>query len=159
MTVPSASLPTGCMIRRATAQDQWRIRQLVLSAKLDPTQLRWQQFWVIEDQEKVIACGQLRSFENAQELGSLVVAKPWRDRGLGTVLTQHLIEEATQPLYLECLGKRLAQFYARFGFVPVRWQALPRSLQFKFGLSQLAKTVLRLPVAIMVQQGQSTSPS
>jgi amino-acid N-acetyltransferase len=147
------------MIRRATAQDQWRLRQLVLSAKLDPTQLRWQQFWVIEYQEKVIACGQLRSFEKAQELGSLVVAKPWRDRGLGTVLTQHLIEEATQPLYLECLGKRLAQFYARFGFVPVSWQALPRSLQLKFGLSQLAKTVLRLPVAIMVQQGESKSPS
>ncbi|MFP3435630.1 GNAT family N-acetyltransferase, partial [Paraburkholderia sp. SIMBA_061] len=81
-------------------------RKLVLSARLDPTQLRWEQFWVIECQGEVIACGQLRNFGDDQELGSLVVAKPWRDRALGTALTQHLIAQATQPLYLECLGKR-----------------------------------------------------
>lgn len=141
-------------MRRATQQDQWRIRKLVFSAKLDPTQLRWEQFWVIDYQGEVIACGQLRNFGDAQELGSLVVAKPWRDRALGTALTQHLIAQANQPLYLECLGKRLAEFYARFGFVSVNWQNLPRSLQFKFGLSQLAKTLLRLPVTIMVYRPQ-----
>lgn len=144
------TLPTGCVIRPATPQDQPRIRQLVFGARLDPTQLRWQQFWVIASEEQVIACGQLRSFENAQELGSLVVAKNWRDRGLGTALTQHLIQQATQPLYLECLGERLAQFYRRFGFVPVTWEALPRSLQWKFALSYLARRWLPLPITIMV---------
>lgn len=129
MSVNSASLPTGGTIRRATEQDQWQIIRLVLSAKLDPTQLRWQQFWVIEYQQQVIACGQLRNFESAQELGSLVVAKQWRDRDLGTILTQHLIAEATQPLYLECLGKRRVRFYARFGFVLVEGENLPRSLE------------------------------
>src|ERR671932_2532405 len=117
MTEPSPSLPLGCILRRASAGDIWPIRKLVLSARLDPTQLRWSQFWVIECEGRVVACGQLRSFPGAQELGSLVVTPAWRGRGLGSYLTKHLIQAATQPLYLECLGSRLAKFYTRFGFV------------------------------------------
>lgn len=144
-----SSLPAGCIIRPATNKDIWAIRKLVLGATLDPTQLRFSQFWVIESEGRVVACGQLRSFAEAQELGSVVVAPAWRGQGLGTYLVEHLINQATQPLYLECLGKRLAKFYVRFGFVPVSWQELPRSLKLKFGLSALATTWFRIPVTIM----------
>lgn len=143
------SLPPGCILRAACAKDIWSIRKLVLTAMLDPTQLRWSQFWVIECSGRLVACEQLRSFPDAQELGSLVVATPWRGRGLGTFLTKHLIQQATQPLYLECLGSRLARFYAHLGFAPVSWQDLPRSLRWKFGLSKLATTVLPIPLTIM----------
>ncbi|MEG4347195.1 GNAT family N-acetyltransferase [Microcoleus sp. A003_D6] len=149
MTEIPVSLPQECVLRQASEQDIKSIRMLVWSAKLDPTQLRWQQFWVIECEGKLAACGQLRNFAGAQELGSLVVAKDWRDRGLGSYLTKYLIEQATEPLYLECLGKRLASFYTRFGFVEVSVQELPQSLKFKFGLSQLAKILFRIPVTIM----------
>ncbi|MEG4091183.1 GNAT family N-acetyltransferase [Microcoleus sp. Pol12B4] len=148
----TCSLPSECAIRPASAQDIKSIRKLVWSAKLDPTQLRWQHFWVIECGGKLAACGQLRNFAGAQELGSLVVAKDWRDRGLGTYLTKYLIQQATEPLYLECLGKRLASFYTRFGFLEVSVQELPQSLKFKFGLSQLAKTLFKIPVTIMQYQ-------
>jgi len=120
----------------------------VLSAKLDPTQLRWSQFWIIKCEEHLVACGQLRSFAGAQELGSLVVAPAWRGRGLGIHLAKHLIEEATEPLYLECLGPRLKKFYLHLGFVAAAWQELPRPLKLKFGFSALAAT-LGLPVTIM----------
>ncbi|MEG4852697.1 GNAT family N-acetyltransferase [Microcoleus sp. B5-D4] len=152
MTEISVSLPPECVLRQASAQDIKSIRRLVWSAKLDPTQLRWEQFWVIECGGKLAACGQLRNFAGAQELGSLVVAKEWRDRGLGRYLTKYLIQQATEPLYLECLGKRLASFYTRFGFVEVSVQELPQSLKFKFGLSQLAKTLFKIPVTIMQYQ-------
>lgn len=142
------SLPTGCILRRARDRDMRAIRKLVLSAFLDPTQLRFQQFWVVECDLQIVACGQLRDFSGAQELGSLVVAPAWRGRGVGTYLTRHLIREASQPLYLECLGQKLARFYTRFGFVPVSWQELPQSLKFKFGLSILGKILLRLRVTI-----------
>jgi amino-acid N-acetyltransferase len=67
---------------------------------------------------------------------------------------KHLIQEATQPLYLECLGSRLAQFYTRFGFVAIAWQQLPQSLKWKFGLSQLASKLSPLiSVTIMQYQG------
>ena len=152
MTQNFCSLSSEYTIRPASAQDIKSIRMLVWSAKLDPTQLRWQQFWVIECDGNLAACGQLRQFTGAQELGSLVVAKDWRDRGLGSYLTKYLIEQATQPLYLECLGARLASFYTRFGFGEVSVQELPQSLKFKFGLSQLGKTLFRIPVTIMQYQ-------
>jgi amino-acid N-acetyltransferase len=143
------SLPSDCVLRRATSDDIWSIRVLVLTAKLDPTQLIWQQFWVIECDRNVVACGQLRNFDGAQELGSLVVAKAWRHRAFGTILVQHLIQQATQPLYLECLGQSLAEFYNPFGFVAVSFEELPRSLQRKFKISQLGKKLLRVPVVFM----------
>lgn len=149
MTPSDLSLPTECVFRKALSSDSWSIRLLVLSAKLDPTQLRWQQFWVIECEGKLVACGQLRSFSGAQELGSLVVAPSWRGRGLAKFLTQHLINQATQPLYLECLGKRLAQFYSRFGFVPISFQDIPVSLKGKFRFSNLGKRLLGIPVVFM----------
>ncbi|MEG4317923.1 MULTISPECIES: GNAT family N-acetyltransferase [unclassified Microcoleus] len=153
----NCSLPSECTIREASAQDIKSIRRLVWSAKLDPTQLRWEQFWAIDCEGKLAACGQLRKFTGAQELGSLVVAQDWRDRGLGSYLTKYLIEQATEPLYLECLGKRLASFYTRFGFVEVSVQDLPQSLKFKFGLSQLAKNLFRVPVTIMQYRAGSRS--
>ncbi|MBV9390200.1 MAG: GNAT family N-acetyltransferase [Chroococcidiopsidaceae cyanobacterium CP_BM_ER_R8_30] len=149
MAHSTSALPAGCTLRLATAQDMWAIRKLVLQAWLDPTQLRCSQFRVIECDGQIVACGQLRSFQRAQELGSVVVAPVWRGRGLGTYLIQHLIAAATQPLYLECLGPRLASFYVRFGFVRVSWKELPRSLKLKFGLSALAATLLRVPVILM----------
>lgn len=153
MTDRSSSLPPGCIVRRASANDIWQIRKLVFSEKLDPTQLRWQQFWLIECQAQLVACGQLRTFAGAQELSSLVVVPAWRRHGLGTFLTKYLIQEATEPLYIECLGQRLAKFYKRFGFVPVFWQDVPQSLKFKFGLSQLGRKLLRIPVEIMQYRG------
>jgi amino-acid N-acetyltransferase len=149
----SSTLPDGCLLRQATANDIWSIRKLVLSAKLDPTQLRWEQFWVIDRDGKIIACGQLRSFEGAQELGSLVVARDWRKQGIGTYLTQHLIQIASQPLCLECLGAKLASFYTRLGFVSVSWRELPPSLKRKFGVSSFAASLLRLPLTLMQHRG------
>lgn len=149
----SAQLPEGCVLRPARREDAGAIRRLVIGALLDPTQLRWQQFWVIECKSRVIACAQLRTFPEAQELGSLVVAKNWRKRGLGTVLSQHVLQQAKQPLYLECLGDRLAAFYQRLGFVPASWEDLPRSLQRKFGTSKFVAGLLRLPLRILYRPG------
>ncbi|WP_299405370.1 GNAT family N-acetyltransferase [Acaryochloris sp. IP29b_bin.148] len=142
-------LPEDCQLRPAIATDIGAIRRLVWSARLDPTQIRWSQFWVIEQNQAIIACGQLRVFPEAQELGSLVVTAASRNQGLGTLLAQHLIQAASQPLYLECLGQQLCRYYEGLGFQTVPWVDLPRSLQRKFGLSRIARMVLRVPVQFM----------
>ncbi len=153
MNQKDPQLPPECILRQATATDIWAIRWLVLKAKLDPTQIHWQQFWVIECGGKVVACGQLRNFDDVQELGSLVVTPACRGRGLGSLLTQHLVKEATQPLYLECLGKKLVEFYTRLGFVPVAFEGLPPSIKGKFGVSNLGKRLIGVPVTFMEFQG------
>jgi amino-acid N-acetyltransferase len=148
------SLPSECLLRPATKDDIWAIRKLVLSAKLDPTQIRWSQFWLIECDKHVVGCGQLRSFEAAQELGSLVVAKAWRGQGLGSYLAKHLIAQATQPVYLECLGKNLVQFYTKLGFEAIAWNDLPPSLKGKFGITQFgAKLLPFLSLTLMQYRG------
>eukprot|EP00808_Paulinella_micropora_P008905 g56663.t1 len=120
-------------LRRAVIEDRWTIRKLVLSAMLDPTQIKWNQFWLVELPDVgVVACGQLREFDGAQELSSLVVSKPYRGRGLGKAIAEQLIRTASQPLYLECLGKQLEEFYAQLGFVPVTLAELPPAMQIAY---------------------------
>lgn len=142
-------LPEGCTLRKATSKDASSIRWLVFKAKLDPTQLKWQQFWIIEFEKNIIACGQLRNFNEAQELGSLVVEKNWRSRGLGSLIAEHLINQAIQPLYLECLGNNLVNYYQKLGFVSVDFKNLPLSLKSKFKISQLGKKIIGIPVTFM----------
>lgn len=95
----SIELPPGCVLRPACATDTEAIQSLMSTELLDPTQLHWSQFWVIEMNRCLVACGQLRRYSGTQELGSLVVAPSWRGQGLGTLLVQHLSGQATAPLY------------------------------------------------------------
>lgn len=156
MDKTSLFLPTGCILRPASASDIWQIRKLVFSAKLDPTQLRWQQFSVIECDKKIVACGQLRSFSEAQELSSLVVLPAWRNQGLGSYLVKHLIQQSTQLLYLEC-ASWLEQFYTQFGFVSVSWQEVPSPLKEKFRFTQFAtKLVPIMSLKVMQYSGVET---
>jgi len=150
-------LPSECVLRPASASDIWQIRKLVFSAKLDPTQLRWQQFSVIECDGKIVGCGQLRSFNGAQELSSLVVVPVWRNRGLGSCLVKYLIQQSTQPLYLEC-ASWLEGFYNRFGFVSVSWRDVSSPLKWKFGFTQFAtKIVPVMSLKVMQYRGFETS--
>ena len=136
-------------LRAATADDRWSIRWLVLSEGLDPTQIRWSQFWVAEAQGRVVGCGQLRAFDGAQELGSLVVARGYRHQGIGSALTRTLLASATHPVYLECLGQSRAQFYARLGFEVTSLTQLPPTLQRKFALTNRLARLLKLPLVLM----------
>jgi amino-acid N-acetyltransferase len=148
MNAQPRDLPAECQIRPARDRDMWAIRLLVLSALLDPTQLHWQNFIAIECEGKIVACGQLRRFSGSQELGSMVVARSWRDRGLGSALVKALIRQSSEPLYLECMGW-LVEFYRKFGFVEVPWESLPKPLKTKFAVGQLGSKVLPLGVTIM----------
>jgi amino-acid N-acetyltransferase len=143
------AFPPNCCLRSAVSTDLWPIRRLVLGAMLDPTQLRWQQFWVLEHGQEIIACGQLRRFKGAQELGSVVVQPQWRGQGIGRSLCRFLIQQADQPLYLECLGTKLAAFYQSLGFVPARWETMSPAMQQKFRLSRWAARWLKLPIMLM----------
>lgn len=155
------TLPPDYSLRPATVSDQWPIRWLVLSAGLDPTQIRWSQFWVVEKDGRVVGCGQLRQFEDAQELGSLVVARwvPWawpvshRHQGLGSTLTQYLIQQASHPLYLECLGQNRVQFYEKLGFRVVELEDIAPSLRPKFTLTQRLARLLPIPLVVMKYEG------
>ncbi|WP_341531236.1 GNAT family N-acetyltransferase [Nostoc sp. UHCC 0302] len=123
-----------------------------MRASLDASQLKWQQFWVIEYEGRLVAFRQLRNFKFAQELGSIFVLSSHRHQGLGTFLIQHLITQSTQQLYLKCLKQQLEFFYIQRGFIPVSYEELPLLLQAKFRLSQLRESLLKAFVVYMKYQ-------
>lgn len=109
--------PPGFKLRPANKTDQAAISDMVTTARLNPSGLNWQRFVVIEGPgEGVVACGQVKVHrDGSHELASLVVKKPWRGTGLGSVVVHALMEAHGPPLYLMCRST-LVNYYTRFGF-------------------------------------------
>lgn len=149
-TTEANMLVPGVRVRAATPDDMPTIRAMIRRERLDPTQLHWRHFCVAEDVRSgaLVACGQLRPFWRAQELGSLVVEPAWRGRGVGRAMVRHLAMQATRPLFLECAAS-LAPFYAQSGFTQVAPWRVPFPLNIKFMLSSLVVRLLGGRLAVM----------
>ncbi len=115
-----SGLPPGLSIRRAREAEARAIRAMVLAARLNPSGLKWERFLVAVDVQNAIAgCIQLKPHaDGSLELASLVVAEPWRGRGVGRALVEAVKAEAEPPLWLMCRSG-LAAYYRRFGFQEV----------------------------------------
>ena len=127
-------------IRYAHPADMPTIRAMVRRERLDPTQLKVEQFIVADAMEagqpRIVGCAQMRQFPCASELGSLVVEPDWRGEGVGAALVRDLLAGTPGDVYLECRGQ-LASYYRQFGFEVVDWRGLPAALKLKFGLGRL----------------------
>jgi amino-acid N-acetyltransferase len=93
----------------------------------------WADFWVIEQNDRLVACAKLRCYSRYSVLNDLFVVPELRDRGLGSYLIASLGKKATKPLYLTCLPS-LVQFYMRLGFTPISINHLSPLLQFDLGI-------------------------
>lgn len=102
----------------------------------------WQNYWVVEwvdaPNGRVIACGQLSHYPIFSVLSDVVVAPRYRQQGIGSFLVTSMVDIArtrNQPLYLACKPERV-KFYQRLGFVAIKPQLLPSSLNRALGLRQ-----------------------
>ena len=93
----------------------------------------WADFWVIEQNDRLVACAKLRCYSRYSVLNDLFVVPGLRDRGLGSYLIANLGKKATKPLYLTCLPS-LVSFYMRLGFTPISINHLSPLLQFELGI-------------------------
>lgn len=93
----------------------------------------WEDFWVIEHDQIIIACAKLRCQSRYSVLHDVYVVPEWRSQGLGSYLVNHLGQQATRPLYLSCMPN-LVNFYNRLGFTPVASTKLPPLLQYDLGI-------------------------
>lgn len=132
-------------IRPARREEARLIRRMIWRARLDPTGLNWRRFVVAENQAgRVIGIGQVRQLPGCRELGSLVIDKAHRGRGVGTAIVRYLLAAQPGEVYLNCpLGR--VSFYERFGFRVIRWRDAPLALKIKMLLPRL----LRWPVVTM----------
>lgn len=86
---------------------------------------------VAEADGQVVASGQLTLLRDRGEIGSLVVAEPYRSRGIGTALVQALVEKARehQVRTLEISASTdapwIQAWYERLGFTFRRTHTFP----------------------------------
>jgi N-acetylglutamate synthase-like GNAT family acetyltransferase len=98
----------------------------------------WSNYWVIEQQNRLIACGKLTCYDTYSTICDVVVTPERRQQGIGSHLVASIVQQGTQPLYLACTPK-LAGFYQRLGFVAVNPQQLTTYLRQELGLTENSK--------------------
>ncbi len=117
-------------IRPATADDAKTIKQMVRNARLDPTSLKWQRFLIAEVDSQIVGIGQVKQYPGCEELGSLVVARPFRKQGIAGELIAALEARSGRPLYLFC-ASHLEGFYQQFGYETIGFWQAPNFLKLK----------------------------
>jgi amino-acid N-acetyltransferase len=124
-------------IRPALPIDQEAIVGLVRSERLNPNGLNWLNFLVATEHDRLIGAVQLRRHrDGARELGSLVVEKTYRGRGLATRLIDGLL--ATNPgRILMITGRKHASHYSAWRFRPIPAFDAPASIMRNYCLGQM----------------------
>ncbi len=136
-------------IRPATAAERWALRRLIYAARLNPRDLDWRRCLVAEVGGAIVGTIQVRRHpDGTRELASLAVRPALHGVGIGAALIDALREHEPGPLYLYCASS-LANYYTRFGFLPVPARELPPSL---WRMGQIARAVAAfarlLPIAV-----------
>lgn len=147
MTSAVEPFTAAVQIRPARAAEQRLVRALVNSARLDPTNLRWQNFLLAEVDGQVVGCIQVRRYPGLRELGSMVVKSNFRKRGVGRALMQTLLAQQSPPLFLECPIHRVS-FYEQFGFRLASFWEIPWILRVKW---LVGNTVLRWMTGVPIR--------
>uniref|UniRef100_A0A832H1R2 N-acetyltransferase n=1 Tax=Oscillatoriales cyanobacterium SpSt-402 TaxID=2282168 RepID=A0A832H1R2_9CYAN len=106
---------------------------LLFYVLLIPTEplFNWSMYWVVEHNQRPVACAALSHFGDFCVLYHVVVEKQWRRRSLATCLIRQFMKDVQQPIYLVCKPK-LIDFYARLGFMSVSWKHLSKPLKTHF---------------------------
>lgn len=96
--------------------DFYDVQNYISLLQLDNNDLHQNQFLVAKKEGRVIGFGRLRTYGNCQELCSLGVIEPYRNKGAGTALSEELIKKSKLPLYVVTI---IPGFFTRLGFVEV----------------------------------------
>lgn len=137
----AGTLPT---LRHAVAADLPAIRALVRAERLNPNDLRWQNFVVATLAGTVVGAAQIRHHEvGSHELGSLVVAPAHRGRGIADRMIGHLLDHHHGPVHVVTAVAN-ARHYRRWGFHRVPVADAPPSVRANFWIGQIAGGVFSL---------------
>ena len=124
-------------IRPALPTDHDAIVGLVRSERLNPNGLEWPNFLVATEHDHLIGAVQLRRHhDGAQELGSLVVERSSRGKGLATRLINSLL--ASNPgRILMITGRQHVSHYSAWRFRPIAAFDAPASIMRNYCLGQM----------------------
>jgi N-acetylglutamate synthase-like GNAT family acetyltransferase len=148
----------SCAIRRAVQSDQASITSIVCAAGINPFDLRWPRFLVVEEDGRIIGVVQVKPHrDGSRELASLAVIPECRDRGVGSTLVGAILAAESGLLYLTC-ADRLEGYYTRFGFRSLEPDEMPPYFRRLSSLTRAVGAVLRAlglhwRILVMVRPG------
>ncbi len=90
------------------------IKDHICKFELDNRELQMEQFLIAKNRDnEILAFGRIRVHKDCDELCSLGVIESERLKGIGHLLSNNLIKNSQQPLYLVCI---IPQFFEPLGF-------------------------------------------
>ncbi len=130
------------LIRPATAEDQPHIISLARGERIKPVGLHWPRFMVAEQDGRIIGAAQLRQHaDGSRELGSLVVATPFRGRGVAAQLIDRRLADATGRVFV-ITGRVHADYYRRWGFRRIKPNSAPPYIRMNYWIGYLGGGLL-----------------
>lgn len=131
-------------IRPARQEDQETIVSFINQAKLNPRNLKWQNFLVAEDDGKIVGVRQVKVYaQGTREVASGFVLPEYRRQGISAQLMRELLARETGPLYTMVNEKR-ASYYEPFGFQRVNPGTLPADFRREYRLGRIVTTLMSL---------------
>lgn len=100
-------------IRPARKNDHNEILNILKGLDLYYSGLKLKDFWVAEDQGRIVGVVQLEEFPNFLFLGSLGVPAEKQNQGVGKVLMGQVLSKAKKDVYLYTV---IPKFFQRFNF-------------------------------------------
>ncbi len=129
---------TAPLVRKPTLKDApgiqeaiqyYATRKVLLPRTLDQVCENLRDFFVCEDDGKVVACGALHFWRGLVEIRALAVAESHQRRGLGTAIVEACLQEAKE-LHARTVFVLTYQpeFFERFGFQRVNKDRFPHKI-------------------------------
>jgi N-acetylglutamate synthase-like GNAT family acetyltransferase len=116
----------------------------------------WQNYWVIEQNNRLIACGKVTCYRTYAVLSDVVVSPEHRQQGIGSFLVKSFIQQTKNPLYLACFPNRV-RFYQRLNFAPVDARSLSAHLRRSLELDLEPNLIALVHAALETAQPEKTA--
>jgi N-acetylglutamate synthase-like GNAT family acetyltransferase len=101
---------------KPSEEDFQLICQYIQAFELDNRGLKREEFCAAFQEHQLLGFGRLRQHPDCIELCSLGVIPAYRNKGIGKAITETLIKQQLQPIYLVCI---IPHFFTPFGFKEV----------------------------------------
>jgi amino-acid N-acetyltransferase len=153
-------------IRSATANDQDAILSLARGERVKPIGLTWPNFMVAEWSNQLVGMVQLRRHsDGSRELGTLVVRRDCRNKGIAAMLIDALLVNQTGRIFMITSAAH-ADHYRRWGFAPIEARSAPGSICCNYWLGRYGGRIISLfqgrasnPLAILDRATPLTPPA
>ena len=131
-------------IRPARQEDQETIVSYIRQAKINPRNLHWKNFFVAEDNGKLVGIRQIKVYsQGTREAASGFVLPEYRRRGISAQLMNALLAREKGPVYAMVSHKR-TPYYEQFGFRQVNPGQLPADFHKEYRIGRIVTTLMSL---------------